>query len=71
MKKIIESLLCALWVIVLAYMLLQGMISVEDLLAVALCVFAVISVVLGVYEAIDERREKRDAQNERRETGDC
>ena len=65
MKKIIESLLCALWVIVLAYMLLQGMISVEDLLAVALCVFAVISVVLGVYEAIDERREKRDAQNER------
>ena len=61
MKKIIESLLCALWVIVLAYMLLQGMISVEDLLAVALCVFAVISVVLGVYEAIDERREKRDA----------
>ena len=65
MKKIIESLLCALWVIVLAYMLLQGMISVEDLLAVALCVFAVVSVVLGVYEAIDERREKRDAQNER------
>ena len=65
MRKIIESLLCALWVIVLAYMLLQGMISVEDLLAVALCVFAVISVVLGVYEAIDERREKRDAQNER------
>ena len=65
MRKIIESLLCALWVIVLAYMLLQGMISVEDLLAVALCVFAVVSVVLGVYEAIDERREKRDAQNER------